>query len=289
MQASPGATGASPTAFQRRSQLYRRHLDLDAAFADYEGVLAVAAYADPRVERDLAERLGLADLSTWPRSGCAGPNAPQWLADAGRQPPNRPNKAVAQEDGGLIARLSEQEFLILQGLEADPGLFAALQDNWPSDAAESVHPLPHADSHCWLALSGALASEALAKLCAVDLSSRSFGLCDVAQTSLARVNAIILRQDLGATPCFHILSDASSAEYLWDVLVDAMREFGGAPVGLEALRTLKLRDRPSESFSPTERHPRIQPRKAPKADKLASMHRTLAKVAKRRIIFPHQV
>ena len=168
----------------------------------------------------------------------------------------------APQHGGLIARLSEQEFLILQGLEADPGLFATLQGNWLSDAPESVHPLPRADSHCWLALSGALASEALAKLCAVDLSSRSFGLCDVAQTSLARVNAIILRQDLGITPCFHILSDASSAEYLWDVLLDAMREFGGAPVGLEALRTLKLRDRPSESFSPTERNPRIQPRKA---------------------------
>ena len=238
MSASPQATGASPTAFRRRSQLYRRHLELGAAFADYQGTVAVAAYSDLGVECTQAERLGLADLSTWPRDGCAGADARQWLADLGLQPPNQPNKAVAREDGGLIACLAEQEFLILQGLAADAGLPAKLQGDWPADAAASVHPLPRADSHCWFALSGAKASSTLAKLCAVDLSSRSFAPSDVAQTSLARVSAIILRQDLGATPCFHILSDVSAAEYLWDALIDAMREFAGAPVGLEALRTL---------------------------------------------------
>jgi len=59
----------------------------------------------------------------------------------------------------------------------------------------------------------------------------------VAQTSLARVNAIILRNDLATTTCLFILSDVSFAEYLWDALLDAMVEFEGCPVGIAALRT----------------------------------------------------
>ena len=50
------------------------------------------------------------------------------------------------------------------------------------------------------------------------------------------MSGIILRQDLGELPVFHLLADSASADYLWDCLVDAMAEFDGAPVGLAALR-----------------------------------------------------
>ena len=75
------------------------------------------------------------------------------------------------------------------------------------------------------------------KVCAVDLRIDKFSQGAVAQTSLARVNAIIVRQDLGATPCFYILSDVSSAEFLWTSLLDAMLEFKGKVVGTAALTT----------------------------------------------------
>jgi sarcosine oxidase subunit gamma len=39
-------------------------------------------------------------------------------------------------------------------------------------------------------------------------------------------------------PVFHLLADSASADYLWEALLDAMAEFGGAPVGLAALRSL---------------------------------------------------
>ncbi len=45
-------------------------------------------------------------------------------------------------------------------------------------------------------------------------------------------------RDLGTVPAYAVLSDSSLAEYLWDVLVDAMIEFGGRPVGVASLRQL---------------------------------------------------
>ena len=49
---------------------------------------------------------------------------------------------------------------------------------------------------------------------------------------------MIVRNDLGATPAFYVLTDSASADYLWPCLVDAMQEFEGAIVGLAALRAL---------------------------------------------------
>ena len=60
----------------------------------------------------------------------------------------------------------------------------------------------------------------------------------IAQTSLARMNGMIVRDDQGGTLAYHVLGDGASGEYLWDCLLDAMAEFDGAPVGLDAVRAL---------------------------------------------------
>ena len=111
-----------------------------------------------------------------------------------------------------------------------------LPQNWSVEASQGVSLLPRADSHCWFALTGIHAAETFSKVCAVDLRSGKFAQGEVAQTSIARVNAIIVRNDLGPTPCFYILSDVSSAEFLWLSLLDAMLEFKGAAVGTAALK-----------------------------------------------------
>jgi hypothetical protein len=40
-------------------------------------------------------------------------------------------------------------------------------------------------------------------------------------------------------PNYYLLVDITSIEFLWTVLLDAMAEAGGAPVGLNAFQTLK--------------------------------------------------
>ena len=247
----------SPVQYDRRSQLYRRHLDARATFKAVASILAVDVYSTAGSEAEKAAHLGLADLSTHPRVGFKGRGAPRWLEQQKAELSSIPHYAVQQSDGSLIARLSEEEFLILSDLDIQASLAGKMQehDTPGSDipgsdilgsdipgSAEKVYLLPRHDSHCWLALTGNHASACLAKLCAIDMRINKFENGEVAQTSLARVNAIILRHDLGRTPCFYILSDVSSTEFLWDSLLDAMQEFEGMPVGMAALKELSKSD-----------------------------------------------
>jgi sarcosine oxidase subunit gamma len=232
----PSTEATSPDRFTRRSQLYRWHLAAGAEYEEHGGEGAVNHYSGSGDEHELASHLGLADLSTLPRTGFKGRGAPTWVEQQGPELPDRPNRARVHADGSLVARLSQEELLVLSDLQLNAGLADKLQQNWSIDSADGVYLLPRADSHCWFALSGRYAAETFSKVCGVDLRNDTFGPGDIAQTSLARVNAIIIRNDLGTTPCFYILSDVSSAEFLWTSLLDAMLEFGGAPVGLAALR-----------------------------------------------------
>lgn len=78
-----------------------------------------------------------------------------------------------------------------------------------------------------------------AKLSAVDLRTLAFENHSIAQTSVAKSNAIIIRDDQGDVPTYHLLGDSASAGYMWDCLLDAMAEWKGRPVGLNALQALK--------------------------------------------------
>ena len=72
----------------------------------------------------------------------------------------------------------------------------------------------------------------------VDLRPGRFADGEVAQTSVARLNTIVVRADLGDVPAFQLLGDSASAAYYLSVLMDAMAEFDGRLVGLTALRKL---------------------------------------------------
>jgi sarcosine oxidase subunit gamma len=75
----------------------------------------------------------------------------------------------------------------------------------------------------------------MAKLCGVDLRAEAFPPGSVAQTSAARVNVIVANLPQGELPGLHILCDRASAHYFWGALLDAMQEFDGHPVGIDAL------------------------------------------------------
>ncbi len=239
MSTTTTTQATAPTHYLCRSQIYRRHVDAGANFEAIAGAAVVANYGKAGDEAEQARHLALVDLSTLAKAGFKGAGAPGWLEEQGAQLPGSPNQAERQEDGSLIARLSTNELLILSDPISNSALPSILQDSWSLDSTKSVYSLPRGDSHCWFALTGEHSPAMLAKVCGVDLRPGTFALHEVAQTSLARVNAIILRHDLATALCFFVLSDVSSAEYLWDVLLDAMMEFQGSTVGLAALRALQ--------------------------------------------------
>lgn len=226
----------TPDSHSRRSQLYRWHIDNGAEFIEYGGQVVVGNYGDQNAEAATARQLGICDLSTLQRHGITGSGAANWLQKQSFRVPTSANESTEQANGDCLARLSDTEFLLL----ANP-LVAGRESAagpWVDIAETHAYGLPRRDSHCWFAITGSRAAEMFSTICGVDLRAHKFSVGAVAQTSVARVNAIVLQQLLGTAPCFYLLSDAAFAEYLWDCVLDSMHEFAGTATGLPALQAL---------------------------------------------------
>ncbi len=236
--ASADSPRTSPTEFLRRSPVYSRLIAAGALFEERHGAAVALAVGEPADERIAARRLGLADLSPLPRIGFKGRGTIRWLQSRNVTIEPVPNRAWRQPDGAIAIARSGAEALILGDLRANSVLCSELEA--ASDAFEArAYAIPRYDGMFWFLLTGTHAAACLAKLCGVDMRPERFIDGSVAQTSVARMSAVVVRMDLGATVAYHLLGDSASAEYLWDVLIDAMREFAGAPVGLAAVRALE--------------------------------------------------
>lgn len=230
----------NPETYSRRSFVYHRLQRLGARFAETAGAAVAMSFGDEEREIEQAGQLALADLSLLHRAGFKGAGVDAWLLERGLNVPAESNRAVLQDDGVLMARLSPAEMLILDDVPCESSGVENLRAAWRggADVPSSAFTLPREDSHAWFGLVGVQCPAMLAKLCAVDLRPAAFANGAVAQTSVARLAATVIRSDLGRTLHYHLLADSAAAGYLWDCLVDAMAEYKGEPVGLAALRRL---------------------------------------------------
>ncbi|MBX6323094.1 MAG: hypothetical protein IRY94_14800, partial [Rhodospirillaceae bacterium] len=238
--AEPGAW-VQPDTVRRRSFVYRRLRERGARFmALHDGAVAADFGGAIEAEVERARDLALVDLSPLPRTGFKGAGTIDWLAEQGLAIGADSNRAYPQADGALAARLSPGEILLLDGLAGAGALVTRLEGAWrwgeERPRRPIGYPVPRADSHCWFAVSGVQAPTMFAKICGVDLRPRKFSEGAIAQTSVAKMSAIFIRAPGAAVPLYHLLADSASAEYLWDCVLDAMAEFGGAPAGWTALR-----------------------------------------------------
>ncbi len=200
---------ADPATLPRRSFVYRRLAGRDAGPGD-AGVV-------------------IRDSSLAPRRGFKGRAALDWLRGNDIAVPEANNRALRLGDG-LVCRLAPNEAMIL-ATDAIDRLDAA----WDRDRPAGCYPVPRADSHAWFKVAGRDAAAMLAKLSGVDFRPHRFDDLEIAQTFVARLAAIVVRDDIGGTLAYNLLADSASALYLWDCVVEAMAEFGGAVVGTEAL------------------------------------------------------
>lgn len=180
------------------------------------------------------QQCALVDLTGVSRVGFRGADSAAYLLARGFVLPDAPNRAVTQADGSHVARLSQTEFLVLGSLQDRGERIADEEARWEMDHSAN-YLLPREDSHGWLQLSGVYIAEVMAKLCGVDLRPQAFAPGAVAQTSAARINVIVINLGSVASPVFQILFDRASLGYFKNALMDAMKEFDGAVLDLEAL------------------------------------------------------
>jgi len=224
---------SSPLTFSRRTPLLRK---LEAAGASWRGI-GDAAVAE--TVGASAPGLAIADLSPLPRLGFKGKGTIEAARRRGIVLEPTPNRAFRQPDGGLCLVLAPGEIILLSNLAGDGARLAQLEADWRIEDEERTYPMLRRDSHAWLAIAGAATPEMLAKLCAVDLRLAKFADLAIAQTSIAKMSAIVVRADIGPNPVFHLLADSAAALYFCECLMDAAEEFGGRIAGLKTLQNLE--------------------------------------------------
>ena len=226
-----------PTDLPVRSPIYRALLVAGARFRAVGNGAIVADYGRGD-EAGRLKNLGLVDLSPLPRIGFKGTGTIAWARSRELSVPQRNNRSRTQGDGSLVVRLTDGEILVL-GNPKQPGeVCAALERTCLTDAPENCYPVPRGASHAWLLVGGRHAGAMFAKLCALDLCTGKFPDGHAAQVIVARIGAIVVRDDIGGVPAFHLLADCASTDYLWRCLKDAAREFNGEAVGYDALAAL---------------------------------------------------
>lgn len=229
---------SEPQSFLRRTPL-RRLLETQGASWRPLADAAIAARtpdkADPAV-------LAIADLSPLPRLGFKGRGTVPAMQQRGVVLEPKANQAYTQPDGSLCLVLAPSEIILLSNLRGDGASLAAMEQTWRIEDEERTYPMPRRDSHAWLLVTGTAAPAMFSKICAIDLRPTKFANLSIAQTSVAKLTAIVTRADIGTVPAFHILADSASALYFCSCLTDAAHEFRGGMVGFEKIEELEAHE-----------------------------------------------
>lgn len=225
-----------------RSPVYRKFNLETATLRELNGFMSPMSIIDIDDEIVSARKLAICDVSWLPRAGFKGKDTIKWLTAKGFKIPEQPNSLEKTGDGSLIIRLGITEFLILTDPNHRGELSVQLTSEWEATNFESIDMrtfyLPRQDSHACFLICGEYAPQLFAKLCAVDLRANHFPNLNVVQTTVARLGSIIIRNDLPDTLSYLILTDSTSAEYLWDCIIDTGQEFEVRAIGCHSI--LKL-------------------------------------------------
>ena len=183
----------------------------------------------------VAPSIDIFDLSRRPRCGFKGAGTLATMQSHGLKIESRPNRAFRQDDDTLCLVLAATEVFLLGSLHRDSARLTELETTWHIESADRTYLMPRRHTHAWFALRGDVVPEMLAKLCAVDFRPSVFSDLSIAQTSVARLNSIVLRADRAQGPLYHLLADSTCAVYMLACLKDAAGEFGGRVKDAETL------------------------------------------------------
>jgi len=240
----------------RLTPLHHRHLELGAEMMDagqwkrprvYTSAAGSAAEEEIRAVR---ERVGLIDVSTLGKIDLQGRNAVKLLeriytntwADlkVGRV---RYGVIVDESgiilDDGTVARLGEDRFFITT-TTSGIGSVEEWLAWWMEGTPWCVHVTNVTSALAAVNLAGPKSRDVLAKVTDLDISPAALPYLRAVQGTVAGVPATILRIGFVGELGYEMHFAAEYGEYVWDSLMEAGQEFGIAPFGVEAQRTLRL-------------------------------------------------
>lgn len=136
-------------------------------------------------------------------------------------PVPHPNQVSGDEQDAVLW-LGPDEWLVVAAPDRAGEVLTALRGALGEALGSSVDVSANRTT---LRLAGPEAREVLEKGCSLDLHPRAFGPGRCAQTLVGRTQAVLWQ--VGAEPDYRLLVRCSFANYLADLLLDAMLEFHG--------------------------------------------------------------
>ena len=174
-----------------------------------------------------AARLGIADLSFLTRFGVKGASG-AWLESQNIQVPDRPNTWCSLPEGGIVARLGMNEFLIEDSWQST----VALQlSEACQQAPAKVYPVLRQDAA--IALCGEAVNELLLQTCSFNFRAISLMEQPLILTTIVGVTVTIIPSERDPQQLYRIWCDGTYGVYLWQTLLAIAEELGGGAVGAE--------------------------------------------------------
>lgn len=189
------------------------------------GMETALSFAAADVEATRSETLSICDVSNLSRFGVKGPQAQAWLQSAGVTLPEGTNTWAPQDNGSLVMRLGNSEFLV----EDKPGneLSKTLNDTAVNESG--VHKVIRNDAA--FIVSGKLTSALFSEVCEIDLDGSALEDNHLVMTVIAGVSVTMLKQEVNGQSVYRIWCDGTFGSYLWKTLLTIIEEQGGGPVG----------------------------------------------------------
>jgi len=208
----------------RRSPIHDCLEELNPVWAEIQNMKVPVRFKDAAIETQLKAALSLCDLSCLPKMSVKGPESLAWLAQAGFQVPESVYSYRSLGDGGLVIRTDRQEVF----LEDGPGSHRVSEFGRElSSHPLGVYVVRRQDASFFL--TGARSNAVLRETCGVDFSRPPTG---VVMTRVAGVSCMVLAEQPAA---FRFWLDPSYGDYLWEALLEIVRDQGGDAIGLDAL------------------------------------------------------
>jgi sarcosine oxidase subunit alpha len=246
-----GVLAGRPFEPAKRSAIHGRHREL-AANVKWAGDWRRAYdYGDPQGEALAVHRAaGLIDVSTLGKLLVRGPDAGAFLD---RLYPNRfsnlkpgrirygviSSDAGRIVDDGTICRLDDYSFYVTT-TSSGAGAVEEWFSWWLADWGLRVHVTDLTQGVAAVNLAGPRARDIMAKVTDLDCSNEAFAYLDGKQARVAGVQCLILRIGFVGEVGYEIHFPAAYGEHVWDALLEAGKEHGIRPFGLEPQRILRL-------------------------------------------------
>jgi sarcosine oxidase subunit gamma len=192
---------------------------------EVNGMETALSFDAADVEAKRSQTLSICDVSNLNRFGVKGPQAAHWLQAAGIKLPGTTNSWTPQDNGSLVMRLGNTEFLLEDQPEND--LTGMLNDTAVNEGG--VHKVLRNDAA--FIVSGELTPALFSEVCAIDLEGATLEENRLVMTVIAGVSATLLKQTLNGQSVYRIWCDGTFGPYLWKTLLGIIEEQGGGPVG----------------------------------------------------------